>query len=252
MSNRPTQLKDKLLKPTLDTLTKFPTQLKWHEDTFIKPRDKFIEDTRKIIDKQAKEFGLTGSGVKGLEELMFALAMIRQPNGEEFLTDYMKCMRWYHLVKKIPPTTTEEATRFFDKLYLLFDLASDDEILERLKIDKGGVLAYIDEVFPNQLDIILHMESYPVYRTADKYVNYCAKNLFVAMASQKNDDECDLDLSTSEQIRVVFKLFSSFKYNYYHLEDTEESKPATTNLKKLEQFRNRAVPKEFKTQARSK
>ena len=67
------------------------------------------------------------------------------------------------------------------------------------------------------------------------------------MASQKNDDECDFDLSTREQIRVVFKLFASFKYNYYHLEDDESKK---TNFRKLETFRNDAVPKELKPHGR--
>ena len=241
-------IKDKLLKPTMDKLQNFPRDLSWHEDTFIKPRDEFVKKARSWIDEQAKEISLTGSGIKALDELTFALSIIRKPNGEDFLTDYMKCMRWYHLMKSIPHSSVEDTTKFFDKLYLLMDLASDDEILERLKLDKGNVIDYIDEIFPNQLGIIHHMEHYPVYKTADKYVGYCAKHLFVAMASQYNDSDYDFDLTTNEQVKFMYELYALYEYDAYHLDDDADN----SKWKKLETFRNRAVPKELKSSSRSK
>ena len=109
-------------------------------------------------------------------------------------------------------------------------------------------IKYIDEIFPNQLDIILHMETYPVYKTADLYVGYCTKHLFVAMASQYNDSDYNFDLSTNEQIRFMYDFYALYEYDGYHLDDDADK----SKWRKLETFRNRAVPKEYKSSYRSK
>ena len=232
-----------MTKPTPDALKKYPDSLKKNEEAYIKPRNEFIEKTRKHIDVQAKEINLTGDGVDALDELIWALTVNnKDPNSDQYLASYMKVMSFYQIVKEYIPETTKDATKFFDRLHLLIDLGNDDEALAELGVDKQTVLDYADKLLTDKVDIVEHVKNYPTYKTASKYIGYCAKKLFIEMAKQGDKGKGTLKISSNEQVRYVYRLYQTFKYDYYPLsKDIVEDK-----FHKLQQFRNRAVPPEYK------
>jgi len=231
---------NKNTRPSVENIEKFSNNRDLINEMFVERRNKYIESAREWIDEEANNINLTGDALDVLDEFVFALSFYRQGEvGRKFLTDYCIMMKSIPIAEHVPKSP-DEATTFFNRMYLLLDLTHDDEVLKRFNIDKQDILDYADELQPRINDIFEHLDNYPKYYTADTYIGYCAKKLFIELAKQKHSG--NINLQSQEQVRWVYDLYSLFEYAPYDLGEGFDKGIEKT----LQQFRNRSVPQKYK------